>query len=307
MTFAEVYAAWKTEYSKKVKPNSFSTYVFLIEKHFLPYLAEKGPITEDDVNMIHETIIAGGSKEKTVQECIRLLMRILRFAGEKGWWPKPTWEMSYKPIKPKGTFRLMSKKEQRAILNYIRTERTPRNVGFYIAMTTGVTLGELCNLTWQDIDVKNKVLHIRGSIIVYTEIGQEGEANKWTLSQDPESSNRDIPLAPEQLEFLGAEEGRHLPEVFIMSNAIEPSSPRVVRFSFNTLCEKLNITGVQYKDLRHNFAVCCLQSGCDYASLALLLGTTHLTRLCSLYDKYAIKSPRKYMGLMMADLVNGKN
>ena len=43
-------------------------------------------------------------------------MSILRFAAQKGWCPVPGWKIDHKTSAPKGEFRLLSRQEQRAIL-----------------------------------------------------------------------------------------------------------------------------------------------------------------------------------------------
>ena len=41
MTFSDIYALWREEKAKTVKPASFSTYVLIAESYVLPYVAEK--------------------------------------------------------------------------------------------------------------------------------------------------------------------------------------------------------------------------------------------------------------------------
>ena len=59
--------------------------------------------------------------------------------------------------------------------------------------------------------------------------------------------------------------------------------------------DELDIKGHQYKDLRHSFAIRCIQAGCDYGSLSRLLGVTQIERLYAAYQPYVKEDPRKYM------------
>ena len=63
--------------------------------------------------------------------------------------------------------------------------------------------------------------------------------------------------------------------------------------------DSLDIQGHQYKDLRHSFAIRCIQAGCDYGSLSRLLGVTQIERLYAAYQPYVKEDPRKYMDKAM--------
>ena len=293
MTLTEVYNNWKAEKSKTIKPTSFSTYVLLMEKHVLPQLGDKETLTQEDVESFKERLEATGVSEKTAFDCAHLLMGILRYAAPKGWWPMPTWKVTREVKASKSEFRLLTKKEQHTIINHIRTDRSPRNIGVYLALTTGLSIGELCNLTWQDIDLKAKVLHIRGIISRFYEIDEESNSRTWSTKQDSEYASRDFPLSKVQLDFLKEEEGRHLPELFLMSNDSKPIDARVVRLHVRNLCKLLEIKGVEYKDLRHSFAIRCLETGCDYVTLSQLMGSGNIHRMIAIYEKYIKREPRK--------------
>ena len=297
MTFQEVYEAWKADKQKTLRPATFSTYVFLVEKHILPQIADKGPIGKEDIDALREAIPATGVSEKTAYDAIKVLRGILRFASEEFQWPMPIGPISGKSVMKKPEFRLLSSEEQNAILDHIRVNRTPRNIGFYLALTTGVTVGELANLTWQDIDARSRVLHVRGIVSRYYKI--DGDVRKWALERDNESSRRDIPLSDAQADFLAEEEGRHLKELFIMSNSTNPADARVIREAFKTLCKKLGLKGVQFKDARHSFAIRFLEAGGDYATLAGILGIGNVTKMVELYEPYLERNPRAQMNAMM--------
>ena len=90
-------------------------------------------------------------------------------------------------------------------------------------------------------------------------------------------SARAIPLTDEQLEFLKKEKEQHLPELFLFSNDKIPIDARVLRHYTESMFKMLGIKSHQFKDLRHSFAVRCLESGCDLVTLGALLGTESYT------------------------------
>lgn len=161
----------------------------------------------------------------------------------------------------------------------------------------GDSVGELSNLTWQDIDLDARALHVRGLIARYYKI--EEDVKVWPTDRDAGSSSRDIPLSEAHIAFLKGEEGNHLPELFIMSNDSRPTDARVIRRAVSSICSALGIKGVQYKDLRHSFAVRFLEAGGDYTTLAAVLGVGNISRLAALYEKHLKRDVRKEINAMM--------
>jgi len=74
---------------------------------------------------------------------------------------------------------------------------------------------ELCHLTWQDIDLKAKVLHVRGNASRYYKVDAGTGERTWVVKKEEEAQERAIPLAPPQVKFLGQEEGKYRPFVEI--------------------------------------------------------------------------------------------
>ena len=301
MTFKEVYAAWKAEKKTSIRPSSFSTYVILMEKHVLPLIADKGPITESDVTAVRGAVLASGTSERTAHDAVNVLMSILRYAGQQGWWPAPTWTISHAAKKDREEFRLLSVREQQALMDHIRGDLSPANIGLFLALTAGVTIGELSNLTWQDIDYKLGVLHVRGIVARYYRI--EDDVKVWSSTRDSGSSNRSVPLAASQVAFLKADTAEHFPELFIMSNSSTPMDARMIRRYFQDTCKKVGLKGGQFGDLRHSFAVRFLEAGGDYTTLSAILGVGNLSRLASLYEKHIKRDPRKDMDATMVGIL----
>ena len=194
---------------------------------------------------------------------------------------------------------IFTPREQKKLLEYLTANRSYRNYGIYLAITAGVTSGELCSLRWKDIDFAAKVLHIRGFLSYRREQDEETGEEKWTAYSEEKTAPRDIPLAPQQLRFFKKEEGLHHPEHFLLTGGDNPLSTRALQLHVAGLFKNLNIKGHQFKDLRHTFAVRCLESGCNYNSLATLLGITDVNNLIKTYGKYVKQDLRRDMERMM--------
>ncbi|MBR1570461.1 MAG: tyrosine-type recombinase/integrase [Bacteroidales bacterium] len=302
MTFSDIYALWREEKAKTVKPASFSTYVLIAESYVLPYVAEKTALAEADMLALQEAVREAGNSDKTAYDAAKLMMGVLRFGAQRGMCPMPSWKLCRAGRKEERGIRILSAREQAKLLEYIYAVPSPRNIGLYLALTTGITMGELCHLTWQDIDLKAKVLHVRGNAGRYYKVDAGTGERTWVVKKEEEAQERAIPLAPPQVKFLGQEEGKHRPETFLVTQTTCPVDPRVVRNHVRAVFRALDLREHQFKDLRHSFAVRCLETGCDFATLGFLLGVERIDLLVGQYRPFVEIHPRKSMEQMISGL-----
>lgn len=70
---------------------------------------------------------------------------------------------------------------------------------FVVALETGMRIGELSGLQWDDVDYKNKIIHVRHSMAYFSKDG------KYTFELHPTKTNkgmRDIPLTEKAIKAL---------------------------------------------------------------------------------------------------------
>ena len=286
MTFSTLYTTWLAEKNSTAKATSLSTYSILAEKHILPVLGEKEEIGLEDVSAMMDSIQGKGLSRKTALLCSNVVKSVLKYAARKGWCAMPDWTVSTRNASQARREAVLSEKEHRKLLAYLVADRTPRNIGLFLAATTGITRSELCHLRWQDIDFDNRLLHV--------------------VDPDNGSILRSIPLTDVQLDFLLPERGMHRPDIYVNSNGDTPSTADALRWYSGVVFNELGLGEHQFKDLRESFAIRCLESGCDLVGLAALLGRIDYTNLVKAYGKYLRRNPRQDMERMMKGLtVNG--
>ena len=157
MTFREVFYNWIEERAKSVKPNSIKTYSTIAEKYVLPQLGELESVSQLDVERMQAAILAAGKSKKTAFDCANMVKTSLNYAARQGWCALPSWNIESQGITYKQELSLISPTQQRRFLEYLADNRSPRTIGYYLAVTTGITMKEMCDLTWQDIDYDNLV------------------------------------------------------------------------------------------------------------------------------------------------------
>lgn len=72
-------------------------------------------------------------------------------------------------------------------------------------------------------------------------------------------------------------------DFYILTNAEYPTEPRTYRNYYTKLMEKLGIPKLKYHGLRHSFATRCIEAGCDYKTVSVLLGHSNISTTLDLY------------------------
>lgn len=70
---------------------------------------------------------------------------------------------------------------------------------------------------------------------------------------------------------------------YIPTNGEYPTEPRTYRNYYTKLMEKLGIPKLKYHGLRHSFATRCIEAGCDYKTVSVLLGHANISTTLDLY------------------------
>ncbi|MDQ7779427.1 MAG: tyrosine-type recombinase/integrase [Planctomycetota bacterium] len=134
-----------------------------------------------------------------------------------------------------------------------------------VALNTGLRMGELLALTWADVDLARRSIHVKDS--------KSGEG-------------RHVPLNAEALSALQSEP-RHIdcPSVFFNRDG---HPYRSARTAFETACKRAGITDFRPHDCRHDFASRLAMSGVDLNTIRELLGH----RSIGMTARYAHLSPQ---------------
>ena len=211
MTTQKLLTEWLDIYQKEhIKARTYSRYQGIIKMHIIPTLGKKS-ISELGRREIQEFLIQqkkdgnirNGSKLSATST--NMMLSVLNLAFEYAC------DMEYIEENPCARVRrakVETKKieaftveEQRALEREIAGFDDRRLHGILLCLYTGLRIGELLGLTWDDVDFERGVIKITKT--VYREKSQSGE---WQLCVDTpktKASDRVIPLPqPRVLSFL---------------------------------------------------------------------------------------------------------
>ena len=194
----------------------------------------------------------------------------------------------------KQTIAVMSRPDQKKVMDYIRTHLTFRNLGIYICLSTGLRIGEVCALKWKDIDAVNGMISIGRTLQRIYLVG-EGERRTELLEDIPKSLNsmREIPMTRELLRVLKPLKKMMNPDFYVLSNDARPIEPRTYRNHYKRLMRELGVPEIRFHGLRHSFATRCIESRCDYKTVSVLLGHSSISTTLNLYVHPGIDQKRK--------------
>ena len=193
--------------------------------------------------------------------------------------------------KPVGCF---TAAEQKAIEAAVRSSEKPKMQGILLCLYTGLRIGELLALRWQDIDFEKSLL-----IVSHT----SRDTENGIVLEDPktETSRRVIPLPRQLLPRLRSlKKSSH--SDFVVANGDQPLLIRSYQRSFELLLKKLHIPHRGFHALRHTFATRALECGMDVRTLSEILGHRNPTVTLNRYAHSLIEHKREMMNRLGRNL-----
>lgn len=193
-----------------------------------------------------------------------------------------------------------------ALVKSLLSDIKPTYISRYMLLTiiyTGMRPGEIMVLTWDDIDFKNKKIHITKSwdydnnkIINY----DSNEINKSTKNY---SSTRVIAVDKKLLDILVSLRQNNHKHLFLGKDGTIPTSNAVNKVLRKQL-KKLNIKkeGFHFHSLRHTHVAMLLFKGVDLYSISKRLGHSNMSTTATHYaymlDELKQKSDDKIVNIL---------
>ena len=300
---SEVIALWKADKKNYVKKSTFSAYVLLIENHLLPSFGNQYEIQEADVQTFVLQKLEAGLSQKTIKDILIVLKMVLKFGAKNKWIVYEPIEIQYPTIRESQHIEVLSRTHQKKIMNYIQEHFTFRNLGVLICLSSGMRIGEICALTWEDIDTDNGVISVNRTIQrIY--VIEEGTRKTEFILDTPKTKNsiREIPMNRDLIRLIKPIKKIVNPSFFVLTNDAKPTEPRTYRSFYKNLMRYLEIPEIKFHGLRHSFATRCIESNCDYKTVSVLLGHSNISTTLNLYVHPNMEQKKKAIEQMFKTL-----
>ena len=278
-TFEQVLTMWLNNNRLTLKGATIHKYQYLIDAHILPELGEivVSELTSSSINLFLDHKMKEGRLDKTgglssayVRSIVIIITSALQFAvNEKLCLPFNT-EIQ-KPCLLKQELVILTVQEQLQLETYLLQHLTFTSLGILISLNTGLRIGEVCALCWDNIDLCQGLIHVCTTTAkVLDEIS--GRKSKWIIDEPKTvSSKRVIPISNKLLKELTNMKSIHQ-SPFVISETRQFMNPRTYEYRFHKILEKAGIRRINYHALRHTFATRCIEAGVDVKSLSEILG-----------------------------------
>ena len=300
---SQIVELWKIDKKLYVKKSTLSAYILLIENHLLPEFGNSSEIEEEQVQKFVFQKLEQGLSQKTVKDILIVLKMILKFGAKNKWIQFSPFQIQYPSVRENQQIEVLSRTHQKKVMNYIQEHFTFRNLGIYICLSSGIRIGEICALTWKDIDTDNGIIYIRKTIQrIY--VIENGERRTELLLDSPKTKNsiREIPMSRELLRMLKPFKKIVNPSFFVLTNDSKPTEPRTYRSYYKNLMRQLEIPEIKFHGLRHSFATRCIESKCDYKTVSVLLGHSNISTTLNLYVHPNLEQKKKAIDQMFRAL-----
>ena len=192
--------SWLLYKKHKLKESTYYRYQYVVNKYIIPIFGKEKIINLEkyDFNIFIDQLV-GRLSGKTIKDIVIVLKSILKYTERK-------YNVDFKldlislPKYQPEEIKILSKKEKNKLEEMCYHNATFRNVGILVCLNTGIRIGEICALTWKDINLEKDTLTIDKTMQrVYKD-----KNNTIILIDTPKSkkSIREIPISKKMHNLL---------------------------------------------------------------------------------------------------------
>ena len=287
-----------------VKESTYVRYRSLIKNHLKPVFGSY------EINQINQLLISeklgyflkegrqdktGGLSPKTVRDLFTLMHSVINYSVQIGY-HCPAWKNVRIASEPR-EISVLTEQEQKQLTDYLLNHLDTVSLGILLSLCTGLRIGEVCALRWENIDFSAGMLCVTETMqrLQYPE-PKPGCPRTHICFTAPKSfsSKRQIPL-PESLLSLLKNFSKPGSYFLLSGNPDHFLEPRTMENKFRRIMSELNITGATFHTLRHTFATRCVEAGFELKSLSEILGHSSVNITLNRYVHSSFQLKQKNM------------
>lgn len=276
LTINEVMTEWLNESKNQLKMSSYQKYNTIFTNHISVSIG-KLPLkclTSKTITEFTDSLLSDELSRETVNLILIVLGMGLTKAKEKYKTAVPEIHL-LKTFKPQT--RVFSETEQRLLVRHLLSSDDVFNFGILLALYTGLRVGEVCALKWDDIT--NSTIHICKTMQRLK--NTNGVTEVMILPPKTDSSDRIIPI-PAALKKIIEQRRQATGYVLSRSNG-KFTEPRLLQNRFAKCLSECGIEKANFHTLRHTFATRCIEVGVDVKTLSELLGHSNVKTTLNRY------------------------
>lgn len=306
LTMSELLTDWQTTIKKyELKPSSYDRLEQTINNNITPYIGylQIASLTPQDIQRYINQLTDKGYSYSTIKKAYNAINASLKMALERDYIRKnPCINIKLpKQIKHlKSDIEFFTDEEAEIIINAAtyryHTGRYMYKHGYAIVLllNTGMRVGELLALKWQNVDLDNRQIYIcetRGQIIE-----RDNDEQRYIMadrSTKTQSSCRYVPINQKALQALEYFKSLGYNNSYVMANSnTNVVSYRNLHRVMSNILERNKIKHGSLHTLRHTFATRLFKNGVDIKVISELLGHSDISITYDIYT-HVIQSQKK--------------
>ena len=302
--YNEILDSWLQSVRINVKESTYARYSHLIDTHVRTHLGQY-QITKISTQLVERFIknqlsngrLKDGSalSSKTIIDILTIVKSSMEYAKYNNL--NVICNLSKLTVKKKDReMRVLNLSEQKALLNVLLHDMDLYKFGVILSLYTGIRVGELCALQWEDISLSNSILKVRKTMqrIQDTNVGATTKTKIIITEPKSQCSIRDIPLPPFIVDI--AKQFAGTPKAFILSGEKKKYiEPRTMQNRFKRYIKESQINDANFHALRHTFATRCVEVGFEIKSLSEVLGHANVNITLNRYVHSSFELKRSNM------------
>jgi len=303
LLFSNILEMWLSLNEVKVKKSTYDKYSYMIEKHIYPELGnmQLNKINAITINkFVKQKLICGSIEEHEplspsyVSTMVIIIKSALDYAEKEKIYSGLN-NPIYKPSKKNSEFNILTPNEINVLETYLNQHLGNTEIGVLLALFTGLRIGEVCALEWNNVDLKNRVIHIKSTV---SRVKIEGKYTNIIGPPKTESSLRDIPIPNKLYKNLKVLYKERQSE-FVISDKTSFVYPRTYEYRYHKILKAAQITDINFHSLRHTFATYCISNGMDVKSLSEILGHASTNITMQRYVHPSLEMKRKQLEMAL--------
>lgn len=299
--FRDLLSQWLAARRPELKETTLNRYEYLLRRHVLPELGEVPlhRLHARTINAFLENkrkgggLAAGGELSAAYVRSIAVVIQsALRYGTAEGLCPPITGKIC-KPAMESAEIRILSQEEQRALEQTIYAHTDPTGIGVLLALYGGLRIGEVCALSWEDVDLAHATIRVRHTVSrVRT---PDGSRTALILSSPKTTASfRTVPIHPALLPLL-QNTLRTGGSPYVAADAKTFVNPRTFAYRFQRLLERAKLPPIRFHALRHTFATRCIAAGMDVKTLSELMGHSGVTVTMNTYVHTSLETKQRQL------------